>query len=151
MIAGLLEQQEGVLTRAQAQHAGLSSRIITGRVASRQWQRLHKGVFATFSGPIPRGALLWGAVLRAGDDAVLSHHTAAEVWRLSDEQSASIHVSVPRQAGPLDIPGLVLHHSSRLPAARHPARLPPQTTVPRCALHPVRSRGGTRRCISAPG
>jgi hypothetical protein len=128
-IAGLLERQEGVLTRAQAQRAGLSPRIITGRVASGQWQRLHKGVFATFSGPIPRGTLLWGAVLRAGDDAVLSHHTAAEMWKLSDEQSASIHVSVPRQAGPLEISGLVLHHSSRLPEARHPARLPPQTTL----------------------
>jgi Transcriptional regulator, AbiEi antitoxin/Protein of unknown function (DUF559) len=132
--AGLLERQEGVLTRTQAQRAGLSSRIITRRVASGQWQRLHKGVFATFTGPIPRGTLLWGAVLRAGDDAVLSHHTAAEVWGLSDEQSASIHVSVPRQTGSLDIPGLALHYSARLPAARHLARLPPQTTLEETVL-----------------
>lgn len=107
--------------------------MIAGRVRSGQWQRLHRGVFVTFSGPIPRDAMLWGAVLRAGD-AVLSHATAAEVWKLSDEPSASIHVSVPKGAGPLSIPGLVVHHSSRLPAARHPARLPPRTTVEETVL-----------------
>jgi len=108
--------------------------VINGRVASGQWQRLHTGVFATFSGPVPRAALLWGAVLRAGDDAVLSHHTAAEVWNLTDQSSSSIHVSVPRQAGSLVIPGLVLHYSSRLPGARHPARMPPQTTLEETVL-----------------
>jgi hypothetical protein len=91
-------------------------------------------VFATFSGPVPRAAQLWGAVLRAGDDAVLSHHTAAEVWNLTDQSSSSIHVSIPRQAGSLVIPGLMLHYSSRLPGARHPARLPPQTTFEETVL-----------------
>ena len=129
-----LERQEGVLTREQALRAGLSRHLIEGRLESGRWQRLHKGVFATFSGPVPRSALLWGAVLRAGDDAVLSHHTAAEVWNLTDQSSSSIHVSVPRQAGSLYIPGLVLHYSSRLPGARHPARLPPQTTLEETVL-----------------
>jgi hypothetical protein len=91
-------------------------------------------VFATFSGPVPRAARLWGAVLRSGENAVLSHHTAAEIWNLTDQSSSSIHVSVPRQAGSLDIPGLVLHYSSRLPGARHPARLPPQTTLEETVL-----------------
>jgi hypothetical protein len=132
--AGVLERQEGVLRREQALGAGFSRHVIDRRVESGRWQRLHTGVFATFSGPVPRAALLWGAVLRAGDDAVLSHYTAAEVWRLSDESLSSIHVSVPRQAGSLDIPGLVLHYSSRLPAARHPARLPPQTMLEETVL-----------------
>jgi len=134
LLADVLDRQEGVLTREQALRAGLSRRIIEGRLGSGRWQRLHKGVFATFSGPVPRAALLWGAVLRAGDDAVLSHHTAAEVWNLTDQSSSSIHVSVPRQAGSLVIPGLILHYSSRLPGARHPARLPPQTTLEETVL-----------------
>jgi hypothetical protein len=107
----------------------VSRHIIAGRIASGQWQRLHRGVFATFSGPVPRDALLWGAVLRAGNRAVLSHYTAAELWTLSDEPREQIHVSVPRETGKLDIPGLVIHHSSRLPQARHPARLPPQARL----------------------
>jgi hypothetical protein len=134
LTADALERQEGVLTREQALGAGFSRHVIDGRVASGRWQRLHTGVFATFSGPVPRAARLWGAVLRAGGDAVLSHHTAAEVWNLTDQSSSSIHVSVPRQAGSLDIPGLVLHYSSRLPGARHPARLPPQTTLEETVL-----------------
>lgn len=134
LTADVLDRQEGVLTREQALRAGLSRRLIEGRLETGRWQRLHKGVFATFSGPLPRAALLWGAVLRVGDSAVISHHTAAEIWKLSDEPSSSIHVSVPRQAGSLEIPGLILHYSSRLPGARHPARLPPQTTLEETVL-----------------
>ena len=114
--------------------AGLSRHAIAARVETGRWQRLRRGVFATFSGPVPRAAQLWGAVLRVGGDAVLSHHTAAELWGLSDAPSASIHVTVPRPAGPLIIPGLVLHYSARIPVARHPARLPPQTKLEETVL-----------------
>jgi very-short-patch-repair endonuclease len=133
-MAEILDRQHGVLTREQAAGAGLSRHAIAARVDTGRWQRLYRGVFVTFSGPIPRAALLWGAVLRGGDQAVLSHHTAAELWRLSDAPSSSIHVTVPRQAGPRGAPGLVVHYSVRLAAARHPARLPPQTTVEETVL-----------------
>ena len=125
----MLEEQKGILSHGQAIGAGVSKHIIAGRIESGQWQRLHRGVFAAFSGPVPRDALLWAAVLRAGERAVLSHHTAAELWKLSDEPLEPIHVSVPRDNGVLDIPGLVVHYSSRLPQARHPARLPPQARL----------------------
>lgn len=118
-----------MLSHGQAIGAGVSKHVIAGRIESGQWQRLHRGVFATFSGPVPRDALLWGAVLRAGDRAVLSHHSAAELWKLSDDPLKPIHVSVPRDSGRLDVPGLVVHYSSRLPQARHLARLPPQTRL----------------------
>jgi hypothetical protein len=125
----MLEEQRGVLTHGQATRAGVSRHTIAGRIESGRWQRLHRGVFATFSGPVPRDALLWGAVLRAGERAVLSHQTAAELWKLSDDPLEPLHVSVPRQTGVLDIPGLMVHYSSRLPHARHPVRLPPQTRL----------------------
>jgi hypothetical protein len=128
-LSGILEEQGGVLSHGQAIGAGVSKHVIAGRIESGQWQRLHRGVFAAFSGPVPREALLWAAVLRAGDRAVLSHHTAAELWKLSDEPLEPIHVSVPRETGVLNIPGLVVHYCSRLPGARHPARLPPQTRL----------------------
>jgi hypothetical protein len=123
-----------VLSREQAIGAGVSRHIIAGRIESGQWQRLHRGVFAAFSGPVPRDAVLWGAVLRAGGRAVLSHYTAAELWKLSDESRDSIHVSVPRDNGTLDHPGLVVHYASRLPEARHPSRLPPLTRVEETVL-----------------
>jgi hypothetical protein len=133
-IADMLNKQHGVLTHEQALSAGLSRRLIAARLDSGRWQRLHRGVFVTFSGPVPREAQLWGAVLRVGEHAVLSHHTAAEAWRLSDGPSGLIHVTVPRKAASSAIPGLVLHFSSRLAEARHPARLPPQTKLEETVL-----------------
>jgi hypothetical protein len=133
-IVDMLDRQHGVLTHEQAVSAGLSRHLIATRLDSGRWQRLHRGVFATFSGPIPREAQLWGAVLRVGEHAVLSHHTAAEAWRLSDVPAGLIHVTVPRKAAASAIPGLVIHFSSRLAEARHPARLPPQTKLEETVL-----------------
>lgn len=133
-LALVLEEQRGVLSRGQAIDAGLSRHLIAGRLISGQWQRLHRGVFATFSGPVPRDARLWGAVLRAGDRAILSHHTAAELWGLADESLAAIHVSIPRSSSKEGIPGVVIHYSSRLAVARHPARRPAQTKIEETVL-----------------
>jgi very-short-patch-repair endonuclease len=133
-IAHLLEKQHGVLTREQAMAAGLSRRLIASRIDSGRWQRLHRGVFATFSGPVPREAQLWGAVLRVGEHAVISHHTAAELWRLADAAPGPIHLTVPRKAASAVIPGLALHFSARVAEARHPARLPPQTKLEETVL-----------------
>ena len=133
-LADALERQDGVVSREQALAAGLTRHAIEARLASGRWQRLYRGVYATFSGPIPRTTQLWAAILRVGDEAVLSHHTAAETWKLSDRVASLIHVSVPRQAGPLAFSGIAVHYSSRLPEARHPARLPPQTMVEETVL-----------------
>ena len=130
----MLDRQQGVLTREQALSAGLSRRLIAARLDAGRWQRLHRGVFVTFSGPVPREAQMWAAVLRVGEHAVLSHHTAAEAWRLADVPSGLIHVTVPRKAASSAAPGLVLHFSSRLAEARHPARLPPLTKLEETVL-----------------
>jgi hypothetical protein len=53
-LTDVLEKQRGVVSRDQAIAAGLSRHVIAGRIESGQWQRLHHGVFAAFSGPVPR-------------------------------------------------------------------------------------------------
>ena len=73
--------------------------------------------------------MMWAAVLRAGNGAVLSHETAAELVGLTDRPSAKIHVTVPHRRTPARIPGVVVHRSVRAAASRHPSRMPPQTTV----------------------
>jgi hypothetical protein len=127
--ADLIDRQHGVCSRAQLLAAGVSRHSITAQLKSGRWHRIHAGVYATFTGEIPRVAQQWAAVLRVGDTAVLSHYTAAEVWKLIDEPSSGIHVSVPRTQGSLSVPKVVLYYSARLPAARHPAKLPPVTRV----------------------
>ena len=61
MPVGLLEQarwQAGLVTRKQALRAGLSSNAITSKVAHTRWTQVHRGVYATFTGPLTRDAQL---------------------------------------------------------------------------------------------
>jgi hypothetical protein len=112
----------------------MTRKQIEGRLRGGRWQRLYPGVYATFSGDPGRAAILWAAVLRVGDKAVLSHHTAAELAGLIGTPSATIHVTVPRSRGVSPIPGVTLHYSRRLAQARHPVRTPPQTRIEETVL-----------------
>jgi hypothetical protein len=87
--------QAGIVTRRQAARGGLSEEAIRARLEPSRWQRVYPGALATFSGPVPRQALLWAAVLVSGPAAVLSHETAAELAGLSSEQCQAVHISVP--------------------------------------------------------
>ncbi len=100
-------------------------------VRSGRWQRLHRGVYATFSGEPTRETVLWAALLRVGPDAVLSHLTAAERHGLIDEPSSLITITVPaaRHPGRANIPGVTVHRSDAILHSRHPAMLPPCTRV----------------------
>lgn len=130
----LLERQCGVLARAQALGKGMTRKQVEVRLRSGRWQRLHPGVYATFSGDPHRSTVLWAALLRAGDAAVLSHHTAAELQGLSGTPSRAIHVMVPSGQLVSAIGGVALHYSRRVSQARHPARTPPQTRIEETAL-----------------
>jgi hypothetical protein len=102
------------------------------RVRTGEWQRIQRGVYAAFSGEIPREAQLWAALLRAGPEAVLSHQTAAELYGLIKQPGALIHVTVPAASHPAEsgrIPGVIVHRSRILDRTRHPVLLPPRTRV----------------------
>src|SRR5690606_29772011 len=123
------ERQEGVLTRKQAYAHGISPAQILAHLRAGRWQRVLPRVYATFTGPLPRRAYLWAVVLWAGRGAVLSHETAAELAGLVDRRSAVVHVTVPNTRRIRPVPGVVVHLSTRVSQATHPARLPPQTTI----------------------
>jgi len=101
------------------------------RVRDGRWQRLQRGVYATFSGEPLRETVLWAALLRAGPGAVLSHQTAAERHGLIDEPSPVIVITVPASRSPArtPIPGVVIHRSDAIVRTRHPVMLPPCTRV----------------------
>jgi very-short-patch-repair endonuclease len=137
----LLARQSGVVTRQQALSAGLAPTVVDNQLRSQRWQQLQRGVYACFSGRPARDAELWAAVLRAGEDAALSHRTAAELYGLTREYGlasdhgltcgpgAPIHVTVPagRRAG--IVRGGVVHFSRCLEQTRHPTLLPPRTRI----------------------
>jgi len=125
----LAAHQCGILTTEQVVRGGLTRSAIAEHLRAGRWRRMHRGVYATFSGQPGRLAVLWAAVLSAGPGAVLSHQTAAELAGLTDKVSELVHVTVPSQRRPAKTAGLVIHYSARALHARHPARLPPQTRV----------------------
>ncbi|MGD0683803.1 MAG: type IV toxin-antitoxin system AbiEi family antitoxin domain-containing protein [Streptosporangiaceae bacterium] len=133
-LAELAEYQRGVITRQQALAAGLASSAICYRVSSGRWQRLYPGVLAVFSGEPGRATLLWAAVLRAGPAAALSHQTAAELNGLTRKTAGLIHVTVPSARRVEPAPGLVIHRSARVLAARHPSQTPPRTRIEETVL-----------------
>ena len=125
----LAEHQRGILTTEQVVRGGLTRSAIAEHLRTGRWQRMHRGVYATFSGEPGRLAVLWAAVLSAGPGAGLSHQTAAELAGLTDKASDLVHVTVPMERRASKAAGLVIHYSARASEARHPARLPPQTRV----------------------
>jgi Transcriptional regulator, AbiEi antitoxin len=125
----IVDFQAGVLTRTQALRLGVSPDAVRARLRAGHWQRLQRGVYATFTGEPGWEARLWAALRRAGPEAVLSHYTAAELARITNQRSSAIHVTVPRHQHLTPIPGVVLHRSSRVELARHTGSLPPRTRI----------------------
>jgi predicted transcriptional regulator of viral defense system len=124
----IAQSQSGAVSRRQLLDAGLTAKLISARLKRRRWQQLYRGVYAVFTGPVPRETCLWAALLRAGPGAVLSHLTAAELHGLIDFPGESIYVTVPSTRR-VTMRGVVVRMSGRIAEATHPGREPPRTTV----------------------
>ncbi|MGH3156601.1 MAG: DUF559 domain-containing protein [Streptosporangiaceae bacterium] len=143
----LLAEQGGVIARWQAPTVDLDPSLIDRRLRQGRWQPLYRGTYATFTGWPKRESLLWGAVLRAGPGAALSHQTAAELDGLTDTRLAAIHVTVSSQREikvtgaerGARAPRIIVHQSRRLAAALHPVRVPPRTRVEETVLDLARA------------
>jgi very-short-patch-repair endonuclease len=125
------QSQHGVVTRQQALDAGYRDDTIDRWLRSGKWQRLHRGVYATFTGALSREAKLWARVLCAGPGAALSYETAAELHGLLDKPAAKIHISVPAARRPAReaIRGVVVHRGRGLVAEWQPPWQLPRTSV----------------------
>ena len=64
------------------------------------------------------------AVLACGDGAVLSHHSAAALWKLLKPISGSIHVSIPTTNGRAAQRGIHLHRCASLSPSGEPSPSP---------------------------
>lgn len=73
-------------------------------------------------------------MLSAGPGAVLSHETAAELLKLTDKASTSIHVTVPRERHVAAVRGVSIHQSERAVEAVQCDSNPPRATVEETVL-----------------
>lgn len=118
----ILRGQKRIISLDQGLDAGLTRSFIKNRLRSGKWVRKHRRVYATVTGAIVREAELWAALKRAGEGAVLSHWTAAELHGLLDKPFPVVHVTVPKARNPARyaaIPGVRIHRSDVIVDDRH--------------------------------
>src|SRR4051812_23403790 len=94
-IAALAERQHGVISRAQLIRIGLSEDTIDRRMLAGRRHQVHRGVYAVGHRRLTREGRYLAAVLASGDDAVLSHRSAADLWDLRASKEREIDVIVP--------------------------------------------------------
>lgn len=125
----LVRDQAGVVSFAQLRRHGVGKGDIAANVAAQRWQRVLPRVYATFTGELPRTALLHAALLYGGGYAVLSHHTAAEEWGMRPVAPVGdrpVEITVPYTASALSQP-LVRVHRSRALRYSAAGTVPPRT------------------------
>lgn len=125
----LQRNQHGVFTRKQLRAFGITHDTVRANIDAKRWQRVHRGVIALFTGPLPRDARISAALLYAGPLAAVSHETAAQEWGWRPKDNGPIHVTVPYGTSEMPQDGVVVHRSR---AFRHivVAHDPPRTSRP---------------------
>jgi very-short-patch-repair endonuclease len=125
-VAEVAARQYGVVSRAQLEAAGLGPSAIKHRIAHGRLHRIHRGVYAVGHRALAPGAREMAAVLACGPSAVVSHRSAARLWRLLGPDSvAAVEVTILRSTR-ASRPGIRIHRSDRLPPKdiRRLARIP---------------------------
>jgi hypothetical protein len=87
-----------VLTRRDLLGLGFSPDAIKHRVATGRLHQIALGIYAVGRPELTPNGRWMAAVLVCGDDAALSHRSAAELWGIGYEESGRIDVSIRRRS-----------------------------------------------------
>ena len=79
---------------------GMGRGAIRHRLNCGRLHPVHSGVYAVGHHVLSKHGRLMAAVLAAGPDAVLSHRSAAAVWRVRQSDRLAIEMTVPRKLQP---------------------------------------------------
>jgi very-short-patch-repair endonuclease len=142
-IARLAANQHGVLSSTQLKAAGLSTSSIGDRVAAGRLHRLHRGVYALGHTNIGNEGRWMAAVLACGEGAVLSHRSAAALWRIGPAVQV-VDVTVLSDGGRAARKGIRLHRSLTLSPADLTRRAGIPVTKPARTLLDLRRNIPTR-------
>lgn len=110
-IAAVAARQHGIVTIAQLVAAGVSRETVRRWVAAGRLHRVHRGVYAVEHLALSREARFMAATLGAGEDAAVSHLSAAETWKVSRWSRARIDVVSTRRRR---LEGVDVHAARRL-------------------------------------
>jgi very-short-patch-repair endonuclease len=136
-IARIAARQHGVISVQQLYALGVPSSGIGDRVRAGRLHRLHRGVYAVGHPNIGNEGRWMAAVLACGDGAVLSHRSAAALWRIGPV-AASIDVTVAGGGGRATRTGIRVHRSRALSPADCTRRAGIPVTKPARTLEDLR-------------
>lgn len=107
-MAEIAGRQHGIVSSMQLAGAQITRREIAGALQTGRLHRLHIGVYAVGHVPVTAHARWMAAVLACGPGAVLSHRSAATLWRIREAETNRTEVSIPPGSGRRR-PGIALH------------------------------------------
>lgn len=96
-IAALATRQRGVVTAEQLCMAGFDRSAIKRRLRTGYLRPIHRNVYLVGHAAAPEGAAEMAAMLARGDGSVISHRSAARLWKLPPfvEWRGPVEISVP--------------------------------------------------------
>lgn len=112
-VVRIAARQHGVVTRRQLLAAGLTRNVIDYRLRRRHLQVVHRGVYLVGPVPPPRHREM-AACLACGPAAVVSHRSAAGLWRLSAPPGRAAPVDITTRTWDRARPGIRTHRSRTL-------------------------------------
>lgn len=151
LLAELAASQHGVVSVGQLRDIGLDKHRVRHRVRTGRLHPLHRGVYAVGHANPSRLGRWLAATLAIGKGAVLSHHSAAALWKLLPAKRVyPVEVSVPGDGGREPRRDIRLHRLVSLDAQavtrRHgiPVTTPARTIAD---LHRVTTPEEVRRAL----
>jgi very-short-patch-repair endonuclease len=108
-----VRQQHGVISREQLLSLGFTPDAIKHRLAIGRLHRVRRGIYLVGRPEVNDYGRWMTAVLACGDGAVLSHSSAAALWRIGFEQRNVIELSLPSPFQKRH-PGLRIHRRPSL-------------------------------------
>jgi very-short-patch-repair endonuclease len=113
-VGEIASRQHGVIILRQLEAVGLSRYTVAKRTERGRLHRVHQGVYAVGHSGLSLHGRFMAAVLACGDGAVLSHGSAAVLWKLLKPLDGPVHVSVPTTSGRKARRGIHLHRTPAL-------------------------------------
>lgn len=93
-VASLATAQKGPISRRQLEDAGLGRSAVGRRAGTGQLHRVFRGVYLPGHAALAPLARESAALLAIGDDAILSHESAAVAWGIIEDYAGDVHVTV---------------------------------------------------------
>lgn len=110
----LAGRQHGVVTAAQLSALEISRATVSAWTRRGRLHRLHRGVYAVGHAAPSEHRRFMAAVLACGEEAALSHGSAAVLWGFLKPLEGPVHVTSPSTSGKAQRAGIVLHRSPSL-------------------------------------